>query len=94
MLSYYQPNPDATVPFPPVADLNDPDFEKSCSDSSDPNCAVGWGVRVLDSSDVLIYGAGLYSFFDNWDTSVYRLIFLSPIISLSELVQLLLTLHS
>ncbi|KAK2762859.1 hypothetical protein FQN54_001034 [Arachnomyces sp. PD_36] len=66
--AYYQPNPDATVPFPPVADLNDPDFATSCKDGTG-NCAVGWGVRVLETTDLLIYGAGLYSFFDNWDVS-------------------------
>lgn len=62
---YYQTNPDATVPFPAVPALNDPDFT-NCDDGSG-NCAVGWGVRVLDTTDLLIYGAGLYSFFDNWD---------------------------
>ncbi|KAL2869545.1 glycoside hydrolase family 55 protein [Aspergillus lucknowensis] len=66
--AYYQPNPIATEPFPVVADLNDPDFEKSCS-GKDGNCAVGWGLRVVDSSDILVYGAGLYSFFINNDAS-------------------------
>lgn len=54
--AYYQPNPDATIPFPAVAAYNDPVLTKGAS---------GWGLRVADSDDVLIYGAGLYSFFDN-----------------------------
>ncbi|KAJ5494458.1 hypothetical protein N7463_010545 [Penicillium fimorum] len=62
--AYYQPNPLATTPFPVVKSLHDPDFEASCADKGE-NCAEGWGLRVLDSTDVYVYGAGLYSFFDN-----------------------------
>lgn len=29
----------------------------------------GWGLRIVDSSNILIYGAGHYSFFINWDVS-------------------------
>ena len=62
--AYYQPNPDATVPFPVVTSLNDPDFAASCRGKG-ANCALGWGLRVLNSQSVLVYGAGLYSFFNN-----------------------------
>ena len=58
--AYYQPNPDATIPFPPVAALNDPIFTSGQS---------GWGLRVVESSEVLVYGAGLYSFFSNYDVT-------------------------
>jgi glucan 1,3-beta-glucosidase len=58
--AYYQPNPDARSPFPAVAALRDPVFAAGES---------GWGLRVVDSSDVLVYGAGLYSFFKNYDVS-------------------------
>jgi hypothetical protein len=54
--AYYQPNPDATIPFPAVAAYHDPAIATGAS---------GWGVRVVNSTDVLVYGAGLYSFFDN-----------------------------
>lgn len=60
---YYQPNPDATLPFPTVASLNDPTF----TESSSANTANAWGLRILDSSDILVYGAGLYSFFNNYN---------------------------
>lgn len=66
--AYYQPNPDATIPFPPVALLNDPDFATSCAGRTG-NCADGWGLRVLDSEGIRVYGAGLYSFFDNYSTT-------------------------
>jgi len=31
---------------------------------------MAWGLRVLNSTDILVYGAGLYSFFNNYDTSM------------------------
>ncbi|KAI0968246.1 glycoside hydrolase family 55 protein [Xylaria arbuscula] len=65
---YYQPLPDATKPFPITSSINDPDFATSCSGVSG-NCAEAWGLRIIDSSDFFIYGAGHYSFFNNYDTS-------------------------
>ena len=58
---YFQSNPDASTPFTSNAAYSDPVF----SGSSRVNKA--WGLRIVDSKDVLIYGAGLYSFFDNYD---------------------------
>ncbi|KAF9885299.1 hypothetical protein FE257_013016 [Aspergillus nanangensis] len=63
--AYYQPNPSAMIPFTVNKDLHDPDF--SNCDGSKGNCEVGWGLRVVDSTDLHVYGAGLYSFFDNYD---------------------------
>ena len=60
--AYYQPNPNVTFPFSPIYNFYDPVF----SDSSNPE---GWGLRVLNSDNILIYGAGLYSFFINYDNS-------------------------
>lgn len=57
---YFQSNPDATTPFTANAAYSDPVF----SGSSSVNKA--WGLRVVDSSDVYVFGAGLYSFFDNY----------------------------
>ncbi|KAL8351214.1 hypothetical protein RB601_000702 [Gaeumannomyces tritici] len=34
-----------------------------------PPCEMGWGLRIIGSKNVVIYGAGLYSFFNNWSTS-------------------------
>ncbi|KFY22052.1 hypothetical protein V493_06885 [Pseudogymnoascus sp. VKM F-4281 (FW-2241)] len=59
---YYQANPDASVPFTVNADFNDPDLTQGSSASK-----KAWGVRIRESSDVYIYSAGLYSFFDNYD---------------------------
>ncbi|KAA8646710.1 uncharacterized protein ATNIH1004_005385 [Aspergillus tanneri] len=62
---YWQPNPDAASgPFPSNSTLNDPDFN---------NCQAGscnaLGLRIRESRDVAIYGAGLYSFFNNYSTT-------------------------
>lgn len=64
---YYQPNPPATLPFPPVASLNDPVFTVSSDPST--NTADAWGLRIISSDNTLVYGAGLYSFFDNNDVT-------------------------
>lgn len=57
--AYYQPNPDATIPFPALTAYSDPVFSSGQS---------GWGLRVKDSSNIFVYGAGLYSFFNNYST--------------------------
>ncbi|CAL3973290.1 unnamed protein product [Diplocarpon coronariae] len=62
---YFQPTPKATVPFNPIASLNDPNFSVFCAAKPD-NCNVAWGLRVLNSVNILVYGAGLYSFFNNY----------------------------
>lgn len=48
--------------------MKDPDFSASCNGVSG-NCANAWGLRVVDSTDIFIYGAGHYSFFNNYSTS-------------------------
>lgn len=65
---YFQPSPNAVVPFTPLTDHNDPNFSVFCSGKG-ANCALAWGLRVLSSTNILIYGAGLYSFFNNYDTT-------------------------
>lgn len=58
--AYYQPNPASPIPFSPVAAYNDPVLQAGSS---------GWGVRIVNSQNVLVYGAGLYAFFSNYDVS-------------------------
>ncbi|ROW13772.1 hypothetical protein VPNG_03661 [Cytospora leucostoma] len=76
---YYQPNPPAPYPFDKIDDtLHDPDFSSDCagldhSSISGANitapCEMAWGLRVINSSNVVIYGAGHYSFFNNYNTT-------------------------
>ncbi|KZV89437.1 glycoside hydrolase family 55 protein [Exidia glandulosa HHB12029] len=61
---YYQPVPAPPAPFSINAAYQDP------TSFSTPGNA--WGLQVKNSSNILIYGAGLYSFFNNYvaDTCV------------------------
>ena len=63
--AYYQPRPAIGTPFPPVESLNDPHASELCKNGTG-NCD-GYGLRILESQHVAIYGAGLYSFFDDYD---------------------------
>ncbi|EFQ32592.1 glucan 1,3-beta-glucosidase [Colletotrichum graminicola M1.001] len=68
---YYQPNPVASIPFPRVEGYHDPDFEADCRDHdpSAPPCEMAWGLRVVASRNVVAFGAGHYSFFNNYSTA-------------------------
>jgi glucan 1,3-beta-glucosidase len=65
---YYQSNPTALTPYTPQDSWNDPTFA-NCKTNS---CRKAWGLRVLGSSDVFVYGAGLYSFFENYAQSCLK----------------------
>ncbi|KAH0556494.1 hypothetical protein GP486_005605, partial [Trichoglossum hirsutum] len=60
---YYQSNPNALTPFAPNPAWHDPTFA-SCKNQL--SCPKSWGLRIVDSKDILMYGAGLYSFFENY----------------------------
>ncbi|KAF2011120.1 glycoside hydrolase family 55 protein [Aaosphaeria arxii CBS 175.79] len=60
---YYQPNPSAAVPFKKNDKYFDPDFEACTTEA----CKSAWGVRIIDSESIWNYGAGVYSFFSNYD---------------------------
>ena len=60
---YFQANPDASVPYEPQSAISDPDYDALCTTE---DCKKTIGFRVLDSSDILLYGGGLYSFFENY----------------------------
>jgi glucan 1,3-beta-glucosidase len=62
-----QANPIATMAFTPNATWHDPDFGECQGNSS---CIKTWGLRVYNSSYVYIYAAGLYSFFENYQSTV------------------------
>lgn len=51
--------------FPPNAAFNDPTFADCTTDA----CKKTWGLRIINSQNVYMYGGGLYSFFDNYDQS-------------------------
>lgn len=61
---YYQPSPEAPVPFTPGMFVNDPNFDDCKSDST--KCAVSWGVRIVESSSIWVLGTGIYSWFSDY----------------------------
>ncbi|KAF1959823.1 pectin lyase-like protein [Byssothecium circinans] len=64
---YWQPTPDAkTQPYPINASLNDPDYNALCPPG---HICDAFGLRILNSQNILLYGAGFYSFFKSDDVS-------------------------
>ncbi|KAJ6550737.1 hypothetical protein B0H10DRAFT_1850266, partial [Mycena sp. CBHHK59/15] len=57
---YYQPVPAVPAPFQSNSDWDDPYWSHSGS---------AWALNIATSNSVFIYGAGLYSFFDNYSQS-------------------------
>ncbi|KAK0225097.1 glycoside hydrolase family 55 protein [Armillaria nabsnona] len=58
---YYQPVPPAPDPFGIHDGYNDPVF--------DSNTTSAWALRVESSHDIFIFGAALYSFYNNYSQS-------------------------
>ncbi|KAF9648249.1 exo-beta-1,3-glucanase [Thelephora ganbajun] len=59
---YYQPNPPPPNPlFTTLSEWKDPSFNT--------NQTSAWGLYITKSRDILVFGAGLYSFFINYDAS-------------------------
>lgn len=62
---YYQSNPVAGTLFAPNSNYGDPSFP-NCA-ANDKLCRKSWGMRINNSQNVLVYGIGMYSFYDNYD---------------------------
>jgi len=67
---YYQTTPKAPLPFTVNAKYNDPDFAECASGSL--TCAMAWGLHIVSSRNVYLYGAGLYNFFLNYDQTCLK----------------------
>ncbi|RJE26608.1 hypothetical protein PHISCL_01022 [Aspergillus sclerotialis] len=61
---YYQPSPTALQPFTIGIFNQDPDFGSCIANSS---CIEAWAARFINSTNVYVYSAGLYSWFTNYD---------------------------
>lgn len=59
-----QDNPNALTPFQPLTNWYDPEFSNCYSAA----CYKTFGVRFYNSTYVFVYGLGLYSFFNNYDS--------------------------
>ncbi|KZT11301.1 glycoside hydrolase family 55 protein [Laetiporus sulphureus 93-53] len=55
---YYQPSPAVPSPFSVESTYNDPSFPSSQTSA--------WALYVQDSTDIIVFGAGHYSFFENY----------------------------
>ncbi|KAN0101177.1 glycoside hydrolase family 55 protein [Tylopilus felleus] len=55
---YYQPVPAAPTPFTSSSTYHDPPFSG--------NINTAWGISIQSSSNIILYGAGLYSFYQNY----------------------------
>jgi glucan 1,3-beta-glucosidase len=60
-----QDNPSALLAFPPQASWFDPTFS-ACYQAI---CYKTMGLRHYKSSYIFVYGVGLYSFFNNYDST-------------------------
>lgn len=63
---YFQSTPGASKPYKAGPFPQDPKFG-DCEPGS--TCEKSWALRIINSKNILIYSAGLYSFFQNWDQS-------------------------
>ncbi|KAK1961267.1 pectin lyase-like protein, partial [Colletotrichum sublineola] len=61
---YYQSDPDSLTPYRAGAWEGDPEFN-DCGD--DKLCLKAWALRVINSTDIFLYGLGFYSFFDDFE---------------------------
>jgi hypothetical protein len=61
---YFQPSPTALNPFPIGVYASDPIFE-DCTPSN-LQCQEAWALLIRNSTNIFIYGAGFYSFFQGY----------------------------
>lgn len=67
---YYMPTPNAlNSGYTYNATWNDPDYATTCGAGAAANCAMAWGLRVVGSTDLFVYGSDHYSFFTSYSTS-------------------------
>ncbi|KAF8549344.1 glycoside hydrolase family 55 protein [Imleria badia] len=60
---YYQPVPAAPAPYSTSSTYHDPTF------SSSVDSGMAWGMYIQASSNIILFGAGFYSFYRNYDQS-------------------------
>lgn len=68
---YFQSAPMAPAPFTMNTAYNDPNFDTLCSSppGSQAQCRKAYGLRIVTSTGVRIFGVGLYSFFEKYTQS-------------------------
>jgi hypothetical protein len=61
---YYQPTPKPPEPFKGAVGAMPGDPPYKCG--NDETCDASWALRILNSTDITIQGAGLYSWFSTY----------------------------
>lgn len=61
---YYQPEPNVLL-FAYSPGQGNFTMDPTFTDCSDANCLSSWALRMINSTNIFIYSAGFYSFFDN-----------------------------
>jgi len=64
---YYQVNPPSPGPFNKSIGVFSSDPTFADCDPNNVTCAIAWAVRIVDSHNIYMYGAGLYSWFDEYN---------------------------
>ncbi len=64
---YFQPNPPAVNPFTFNTAYDDPEFTVCANAEAAVPCKDAWGLRIVNSKNILVYGTGMYSFFNNYN---------------------------
>lgn len=64
--AYFQTNPPAPQPFTSLPSWSDPVYD-NCP-TNDTSCAKAWAMDINNSTNIYVYNAGLYSFFQSWST--------------------------
>jgi glucan 1,3-beta-glucosidase len=62
---YWQPGPRAPAPFTPNPVFSDPTYDH-CN-AADFRCPLSYALIAKRSSNIYLYGAGMYNFFNNYD---------------------------
>lgn len=63
---YFQPKPAPPVPFGSTLGWFAGDIEAKACAAHQTSCRHSWGLRVVSSYNIIMAGAGLYSWFDNY----------------------------
>ena len=63
---YFQPEPVAPTPFEDSIALGRFNGDPSFTDCKTDRCKEAWGLRVINSEDIILHSAGLYSWFVNY----------------------------
>lgn len=63
---YFQPYPKANVPFTANTAWHDPTFALCSTQNVVAPCYTAFGLRIIDSTNVFVYGTGMYSWFEDY----------------------------